>query len=108
MNDQCPHKWLSILKSAVLGASLDSSLPRLIPAGGGLVCESVRNADMLTAHFDGKQSSDPVDLPSTCHPSPSLTTFAFRSRKVKRLLLDLDFMVVLTHWECFLSFEGDS
>ena len=45
---------------------------------------------MLSAHFDGKQSRDPVDLPSTCHPSPSLTTFAFRSREVKRLLLGLD------------------
>ena len=45
---------------------------------------------MLSAHFDGKQSRDPVDLPSTCHPSPSFTTFAFRSREVKRLLLDLD------------------
>ena len=31
-----------------------------------------------------------VDLPLTCHPSPSLTTFAFRSREVGRLLLDLD------------------
>ena len=45
---------------------------------------------MLSAHFDGKQSSDPVDLPSTCHLSSSLTTFAFRSREVKQLLLDLD------------------
>ena len=44
---------------------------------------------MLSAHFDGKQSRYPVDLPSTCHPSPSLTTFAFRSREMKRLLLDL-------------------
>ena len=26
----------------------------------------------------------------TCHPSPSLITFAFRSSEVKRLLLDLD------------------
>ena len=31
-----------------------------------------------------------VDLPLTCHPSPSLTTFAFRSSEVRRLLLDLD------------------
>ena len=45
---------------------------------------------MLSAHFDGKQSRDPVDLPFTCHPSPSLTTFAFRSQKVKRVLLDLE------------------
>ena len=45
---------------------------------------------MLSAHFDGKQSRDPVDLPSSCHPSHSLTTFAFRSREAKLLLLDLD------------------
>ena len=30
------------------------------------------------------------ELLLTCHPSPSLTTFAFRSSKVNRLLLDLD------------------
>ena len=90
MNAQCPHKWSSTLKSAVFGSSSDSSLPPLIGAGGGLVSESVGKADMLSAHFDGKQSRDPVDLPLTCHPSPSLTTIAFRSREVKRLLLDLD------------------
>ena len=45
---------------------------------------------MLPVHFDGKQSRDQADLPSTYHPSPSLTPFAFRSQKVKRLLLDLD------------------
>ena len=31
-----------------------------------------------------------VDLPLTCHPSPSVATFAFRSRDVRRLFLDLD------------------
>ena len=90
MNAQCPHKWWSTLKSAVFGSSSDLSLPPLIWAGGGLVCESVGKADLLSAHFDGKQSRDPVDMPSTCHPSHSLTTFAFRSREVKRFLLDLD------------------
>ena len=90
MNAQCPHKWWSTLKSAVLGSSSDSSHSPLIGAGGGLVCESVGKADLLSAHFDGKQSREPVDLPSTCHPSSSLTNFAFRSREVKRLLLDLD------------------
>ena len=82
MNAQCPHKWWSTLKSAVFGSSSDSSLLPLIGAGGGMVCESVGKADLLSAHFDGKQSRDPVDLPSTCHPSPR--------REVKRLLLDLD------------------
>ena len=41
--------------------------------GGCLVCESVRKAEMLSAYFDGKLSRDPVVLPSTCHPTPSLT-----------------------------------
>ena len=65
MNAQCPYKWWSTLKSAVFCSSSDSSLPPLIGAGGGLVCESVGKADLLLAHFDGKQSMDPVDLPST-------------------------------------------
>ena len=83
-------------------------VPPLIGAGGGLVSESVGKAYMLSAHFDGKQSRDPVDLPSTCHPSPSLTTFAFRSREVKRLLLDLDSYGGTDPWVCFLFFEEDS
>ena len=60
----------STLKSAVFGSS--SSLPPLIREGGGLVCESVGKADLLSDHFDSKQSMEAVDLPLTCHPSPSL------------------------------------
>ena len=41
-------------------------------------------------HFDSKQSREAVELPLTCHPSPSLTTFLFRLSEVRRLLLDLD------------------
>ena len=78
----------STLKSAVLGSS--SSLPLLISEGGGLLCELVGKADLLSDHFDSKQSMEVVDLPLTCHPSPSLTTFAFRSSEVRRLLLDLN------------------
>ena len=40
--------------------------------------------------FASKQSREVVDLPLTCHLSPSLTTFAFRSSEVSRLLLDFD------------------
>ena len=54
------------------------------------MCESIGKADLLSNHFDSKQSREAVDLPFTCHPSPSRTTFAFRSREVRRLLLDLD------------------
>ena len=88
MNAQSPHKWWSTLKSAVFG--LSSSLPPLVFGTGGLVCESVGKADLLSDHVDGKQSSESVDLPLTCHPSARLTSFAFRSSEVRRLLLDLD------------------
>ena len=89
MNVQSPHKWWSTLKSSVFGSS--SSFPPLDSEGGGLVCESVGQANLLSDHFDNKQSREAVDLPLTCHPSPySLTTLAFRSSEVIRLLLDLD------------------
>ena len=88
MNAQSAHKWWSTLKSAVFG--LSSSLPLLVGGGGEVVCESVGKADLLSDHFDGKQSRESVDLPITCHPSQSLTSFAFRSSEVRSLLLDLD------------------
>ena len=65
-------------------------MPTIDSEGGGLVCESVGKADLLSDYFDSKQSREDVDLPLTCHPSPILTTFAFRWREVRRLLLDLD------------------
>ena len=76
MNALSPHKCWATLKSDVFGLSL--SLPPLVGGGGGLVCESVGKADLLSDHFDGKQSRESVDLPLTCHPAPRLTTFAFR------------------------------
>ena len=76
MNIQSPHKWWFTLTSAVFGTG--SSLPPLFNEGGGLVCESVGKADLLSDHFDSKQSREAVDLQLICHPSPSLTTFAFR------------------------------
>ena len=65
-------------------------MPSLVREGGGLVCVSVGMADLLSDHFDSKQSREAVDLQLTCHLSPSLTTFAFRSGEVRRLLLELD------------------
>ena len=75
-------------KSAVFGSSL--SLPPHAGEGGGLVCESVDKADRLLDHFDSKHSKKAIDLLLTYHPSPGLTTFAFRSSEVRRLLFDLD------------------
>ena len=51
---------------------------------------SFGKADLLLDYFDSKHSRDSVDLPLICHLSPSLTTFAFRSREVRLLVLDLD------------------
>ena len=81
MNVQSSHKWLSALKSAVLGTS--SLLPPFDTWGGGLKCESDGKVDLLPDHFDSKQSRKSVDLPLTCHPSAILTTFAFRSSLVR-------------------------
>ena len=38
------------------------SLPPLVSEGGLLVCESVGKSDLLSDHFDSKQSRDAVDL----------------------------------------------
>ena len=67
MNVQSPHKRCPTLKSAVFSKS--SSLPPLVNEGGGLVCESVGKADLLSDHFDSQQSMGAVELPLTCHPS---------------------------------------
>ena len=82
MNVQSPHKWWYTFKSAVFGTS--SSLCVVDWCVSPLL-----KADLLSDHFDSKQSWEAVDLLLTCHPSPSLTT-AFRSREVCRLFLDLD------------------
>ena len=52
-------------------------MPALVNEDGGLGYESVGKADLLSDHFDSKQSRDAVDLPLTCHTSPPLNTFAF-------------------------------
>ena len=88
MNVHSPHQWWSTLKSAVFGSS--SSLPPLVGKGGRLICESVGKANLLSDHFDSKQSREAVDLLLVCHPSPSLTTIAFRSSEVRLLFFDLD------------------
>ena len=40
--------------------------------------------------FDSKQSNDSLAMPQSCFPEAELTTFAFRSGEVKKLLLELD------------------
>ena len=82
------HKWWSVLKESVFGA--DSSIPPLVGPGGGLIVDARDKSEMLSRHFDGKQSRTTVDLPATCHPQPGFRGFAFRSAEVQQLLSDLD------------------
>ena len=61
MITQSPHKWWSTHKSAVFGSS--SSLPPLVGESGGLVGESVGEADLLADRFNSKRTGESVDLP---------------------------------------------
>ena len=56
LNVPSPHKWWSTGKSAVF--CLSSSMPLLVVGGGVLVCGLVGKADLLSAHFDDKQSRE--------------------------------------------------
>ena len=82
------HSWWSTLKESVLG--VNASIPPLQSLGGALVSDPAGKAELLSTHFDGKQSRESVALPLTCHPHSRLCNFAFRSREIKQLLLELD------------------
>ena len=46
-------------------------MPPLVGGGGGLVCQSVGIADLLSDHFDSNHAVHikfAVDVPLTCHP----------------------------------------
>ena len=58
--------------------------------GDALVLDPALKAELLSEHFDGKQSRDSVALPLSCHPEPKFCSFAFKSREVERILLYLD------------------
>ena len=70
MNVQCSHKWWFTLKVAVFGFASSHSL--LTGEGDGLVCELVGKVNLMADPFDSKKSRNPVDLPSSCHPTQSL------------------------------------
>ena len=54
------------------------------------MCNSIGKADQLSYHYDTKRSSESVDLPLTCLPSPYLITSAFWLSEVRRRQLDTD------------------
>jgi hypothetical protein len=62
----------------------------LLDTGGNLVCSPEGKANLLNRHFDSKQCRLGIQLPSTCHPEGKMSSFAFRSGEVRRLLSGLD------------------
>ena len=73
------YKLLSQLREDLHHGKLKAS-----PKKRSIMEHSVGKADLLSDHFES------VGLPLTCHPSPGLTTFAFRSSEVRYFLLDFD------------------
>ena len=79
-NEQSAHRRWWTLKSAVF--DLSSSLPPLVGEGGGLLCKSVGKADLLSDHFDGKQSRESLicrSLAIHLHDLPPLPSGRVRS-----------------------------
>ena len=83
-----PHQWWSTLKSALFG--VDDGMPPLLKPDGSLTHCPKEKAIMLANDFDGKQSDEVLTLPQSCHPEAKLTTIAFRSHEIERLMLNLD------------------
>ena len=76
------------MKTALFG--LDVAVPPILTPDGSLThCPQEKTA-LFTDVFDGKQSNDILTMPQTCFPEAVLTTFAFLSGEVKKLLLELD------------------
>ena len=89
MNVHSPHKWWYTRKlKQRCSARVRRCLGSLVRVVDWCVNRLARLHDLLSDHFDSTQSMEAVDLPLTCHPC--LTTFAFRSSEVRRLLLDLE------------------
>ena len=51
---------------------------------------ALRKTALFADVFDSKQSNDSLTMPQPCFAEAELTPFAFRSGKVKKLLLELD------------------
>ena len=55
-----------------------------------IALRSKEKAALFADVFDRKQSNDSLTMPQSCFHEAELTTFAFRSGEVKKLLLELD------------------
>ena len=85
---QNPHSWWKVLKETLFGKASDT--PPISNCDGELVSHPQQKAELLSQHFDSKQSRAVINLPSTCHPCPQLTSLAFKAKEVMHILSDLD------------------
>ena len=76
------------MKTALFGVDV-AVLPLLRPDGSLTHCRKEKAA-IFAAMFVSKQSNASLTMPQSCFPEAELTTFAFRSREVKKLLLELN------------------
>ena len=67
-----------------------SALPPLVAPGGRLVSAPVEKAELLSSHFDSKQSRESVEVPTSCFPEARCCSVAFRSSLVEEYLCELD------------------
>ena len=69
---------------------MDVEVPPILRPDGSLAHCPKEKAALFADVFDSKQSNDSLTMPQSCYPEAELTLFAFRSGKVKKLLLELD------------------
>ena len=69
---------------------MDVAVTPLLRPDGSLTHCPKENAVIFADVFDSKQSNNSLTMPISCFPEAELTTFAFRSGEVKKLLLELD------------------
>ena len=69
---------------------VDVAVPPLLRPNGSLTHCPKEKAALFAYVLDSKQSNDSLTMPQSCFPEAELTTFAFCSGEVKKLLLELD------------------
>ena len=69
---------------------VDQSSTPLKKPDGSLTFSGEEKAKLLSDHFNSKMSREEVDVPSGCFPLPKLTSIAFRSSEIEKILQNLD------------------
>ena len=65
-------------------------MPPLLKLDGSLThCPNDRSI-LFGNVFDSKQTNAKLTMPQSCFPEAKLATMAFRSREIRKFLLDLD------------------